>query len=51
MAVTIIRLLRARRAPLLALGVALGALASLDALVVHVNALGAALRLLAATTP
>ncbi len=43
--------LRAQCAPLLALGAPLGALAAIDALALHANALGTALRLLTTTTP
>ncbi len=46
-----LRHLHARCAPLLALGAPLGALAALDALALHADALGAALRLLTSTTP
>jgi len=49
--VLILRRLRAQCAPLLALGVALDALAAIDALALHADALGVALRLLTTTTP
>jgi hypothetical protein len=49
--VTLVRRLRVEVAPLLALGAALTIGTALDALVLHVDALGAALRLLTTTTP
>ncbi len=49
--VLILRRLHAQCAPLLALGAPLVALAVIDALALHADALDAALRLLTSTTP